>query len=105
MESYRTVSVGWANASNTPYRKFKSTDYEGGTRTPFIAHWPGMIEPGSMTEQVGHIIDISATFIDITGAKYPEKINGKNTNPDDNVTSIATAAAPTTASGSSEAAG
>jgi arylsulfatase A-like enzyme len=50
VESYRTVSVGWANASNTPYRKFKSTDYEGGIRTPFIAHWPGVIKPG-MTNQ------------------------------------------------------
>lgn len=81
VESYRTVSVGWANASNTPYRKFKSTDYEGGTRTPFIAHWPGVIKPGTMTGQVGHIIDISATFRDITGAKYPEEINGKKTKP------------------------
>ena len=80
VESYRTVSVGWANASNTPYRKFKSTDYEGGIRTPFIAHWPGVIKPG-MTNQVGHIIDISATFRDITGAKYPKKIQGKKTKP------------------------
>lgn len=78
VESYRTVSVGWANASNTPYRRFKSTDYEGGTRTPFIAHWPGVIKPG-MTDQVGHIIDISATFRDITGAKYPKMINGNKT--------------------------
>ena len=78
VESYRTVSVGWANASNTPYRQFKSTDYEGGTRTPFIAHWPGVIEPG-MTGQVGHIIDVSATFMDITGAKYPGEINGRST--------------------------
>ena len=78
VESYRTVSVGWANASNTPYRRFKSTDYEGGTRTPFIAHWPSVIKPG-MTDQVGHIIDISATFRDITGAKYPKEINGKKT--------------------------
>jgi len=78
VESYRTVSVGWANASNTPYRRFKSTDYEGGTRTPFIAHWPGVIEPG-MTDQVGHIIDISATFRDVTGAKYPKQINGNKT--------------------------
>jgi len=81
VESYRTISVGWANASNTPYRKFKSTDYEGGTRTPFIAHWPGMIQPGTMTEQVGHIIDISATLMDITGASYPQKIAGKPTKP------------------------
>jgi len=78
VESYRTVSVGWANASNTPYRKFKSTDYEGGIRTPFIAHWPGVIKPG-MTNQVGHIIDVSATFRDITGAKYPKEILGKKT--------------------------
>ena len=80
VESYRTVSVGWANASNTPYRKFKSSDNEGRIRTPFIAHWPGVIEPG-MTDQVGHIIDLSATFRDITGAAYPKKINGKKTKP------------------------
>jgi arylsulfatase len=80
VESYRTVSVGWANASNTPYRKFKSTDYEGGIRTPFIAHWPGVIKPG-MTNQVGHIIDVSATFREITGAKYPKEILGNKTKP------------------------
>ncbi|MEO1825294.1 MAG: arylsulfatase [Roseibacillus sp.] len=80
VESYRTVSVAWANASNTPYRKFKSTDYEGGIRTPFIAHWPGVIKPG-MTAQVGHIIDVSATFRDITGAEYPTKILGNRTKP------------------------
>ena len=80
VESYRTVSVGWANASNTPYKKFKSTDYEGGIRTPFIAHWPGVIKPG-MTGQVGHIIDVSATFRDITGAKYPREILGNRTKP------------------------
>ncbi len=81
VESYRTISVEWANASNTPYRKFKSTDNEGGIRTPFIAHWPGVIEPGTMTDQVGHIIDISATFMDITGARYPSEINGNPTKP------------------------
>ena len=81
VESYRTVSVEWANASNTPYRKFKSTDYEGGIRTPFIAHWPEVIAPGGTTGQFGHLIDISATFRDITGAAYPPEINGKKTKP------------------------
>ncbi len=80
VESYRTISVGWANASNTPYRKFKSTDYEGGIRTPFIAHWPRVIKPG-ITSQMGHIIDVSATFLDITGAKYPKEILGNKTKP------------------------
>ncbi len=80
VESYRTVSVEWANASNTPYRLFKSTDYEGGVRTPFIAYWPGVIEPG-ITDQVGHIIDITPTFMDITEAQYPGEINGQKTKP------------------------
>ncbi|MEM8912535.1 MAG: arylsulfatase [Planctomycetota bacterium] len=80
VESYRTVSVGWANASNTPYRQFKSSDFEGGTRTPFIAHWPGVIQPG-ITEQFGHLVDISATFRDITGAEYPRHINERATKP------------------------
>ena len=79
VESYRTVSVEWANASNTPYRKFKSTDYEGGIRTSFIAHWPAVIKPGQTTDQFGHLVDISATMRDITGAKYPKTIMGKQT--------------------------
>jgi arylsulfatase len=80
VESYRTVSVGWANASNTPYKQFKSTDFEGGIRTPFIAHWPQVIQPG-ITAQVGHIIDVSATLRDITEAPYPQVIKGKQTKP------------------------
>ena len=81
VEGYRTISVGWANASNTPYRKFKSTDYEGGACTPFIAHWPAVIKPGTLTRQVGHIIDVTPTFMDITGATYPASINGNKTKP------------------------
>ncbi|HIJ52143.1 MAG TPA: sulfatase-like hydrolase/transferase [Planctomycetes bacterium] len=37
VEGYRALGPAWANASNTPYRKYKSTDYEGGNCTPFIA--------------------------------------------------------------------
>ena len=32
-----------------------------------------------MTDQVGHIIDLNPTFMDITGANYPCEINGKKT--------------------------
>ena len=34
-----------------------------------------------MTGQVGHIIDISATFMDITSASYPKEIGGNKTKP------------------------
>ncbi len=77
LESYRALGPPWANASNTPYRKYKSTDYEGGNCTPFIARWPGVIKPGQITDQVGHIIDIAPTFMEIAGAAYPDSIDGR----------------------------
>lgn len=77
LESYRALGPAWANASNTPYRKYKSTDYQGGNCTPFIASWPGVIKSGQITEQVGHIIDILPTLMEIAGAGYPDRIDGR----------------------------
>ncbi len=71
-ESYRTVDLPWANLSNTPFRKFKRWNHEGGIATPLIAHWPRVIENGGeITHQIGHLIDIMATCADIAGAEYP----------------------------------
>jgi len=81
VESYRTLGAAWANACNTPYRKYKATDYHGGNCTPFIARWPGVIKGGTITDQVGHIIDILPTFMDITGAKYPTEFEGRAIKP------------------------
>jgi arylsulfatase len=81
VESYRSVGPEWANASNTPYRKYKSTDYEGGNHTPFIAYWPGVIKPGTITDQVGHIIDIMPTFMELAGAEYPDRIDSRKLKP------------------------
>lgn len=82
LESYRTVDPPWANASNTPFRKYKVWDYEGGIHTPMIAYWPAVIkEGGRITKQVGHIIDIMATFADVSGAKYPSSYGGREIVP------------------------
>jgi arylsulfatase len=81
VESYRTLGAAWANASNTPYRKYKATDYEGGNCTPFIAYWPAVIKPNTMTDQVGHIIDILPTFMDISGAARPTEHNSRKLKP------------------------
>jgi len=71
--SYRTVEPPWANASNTPFRKFKQWNREGGISTPFIARGAGVTaEPGSFSAETGHIIDIMRSFVELTGAEYPE---------------------------------
>jgi len=69
-DSYMAYGVAWANASNTPFRRYKQTLYEGGISTPLIARWPGMIRPGSKTEQVGHVIDLTPTCLEVAGAPY-----------------------------------
>ncbi|MCX6326601.1 MAG: arylsulfatase [Bacteroidia bacterium] len=74
-ESYR---INWANVSNTPFREYKHWIHEGGVRTPLIVHWPKGIDKSlnnSFVREYGHITDIMATCLDISGAKYPEKYN------------------------------
>jgi len=82
MESYRTLGVGWANASNTPFRKYKWWNHEGGMATPLIAYWPGVIKDGGrITHQVGHLMDIMATCIEIGDADYPGTRDGHKVHP------------------------
>ena len=82
VESYRTCDLPWANAQNTPFRKFKSWDHEGGISTPLIAHWPAVIKQrGALTRQVGHIIDVMATCCDVAGVPYPATADGKKILP------------------------
>jgi len=73
-ESYRTYDAPWANVSNTPFRLYKRFNHEGGNATPFIVRWPAVISRGGgITHQVGHIIDIMATCLEVGGAEYPRE--------------------------------
>lgn len=82
LPSYRTVDRPWANASNTPFRKYKRYDHEGGIATPLIAHWPaGIRQRGAITHQWGHIVDILPTCLEVAGAPYPEERDGQEILP------------------------
>jgi arylsulfatase A-like enzyme len=48
-------------------RGFKGNIWEGGHRVPFIARWPGRIEPGRKTGAVISLTDMFATFAEMTG--------------------------------------
>jgi arylsulfatase A-like enzyme len=68
----------WATLSNTPLRRYKHFNHEGGIATPLIVHWPARIKtPGALRQQPGHIIDIMATCVDAAGAPYPSEAKGK----------------------------
>ncbi len=44
-----------------PYRGWKTTAYEGGTRVPFIVSWPGTIKPGTSAAMVCQM-DLLSSF-------------------------------------------
>jgi len=68
----------WATLSNTPLRRYKHFDHEGGISTPLIAYWPSRIKSaGELRTHPGHIVDIMATCVDLAGAKYPTAFKGK----------------------------
>ena len=72
VDSYMSYGQSWANASNTPFRRYKHWVHEGGISTPFIARWPTVIKShGAISREVGHIIDVMATCVDVAGARYP----------------------------------
>lgn len=81
MARWISLKGDWANVANTPYRFFKNYSYEGGVNTPMIAYWPGKIEEGAITSYPGHFIDFMATFVDMTGADYPQRFNGQEITP------------------------
>jgi len=82
-KSYWTYDASWAHVGNTPFRLYKQNQHEGGISSPLIAHWPaGMkAEKNSITNQPGHLIDFMATFIELAGAEYPERMGDRKIDP------------------------
>jgi arylsulfatase len=80
--TFAAYGLAWATVSNTPLRGTKLTGYEGGIRTPLVVRWPAMIREGQrVTGQVGHVIDIPATCLDLAGIPYPEEFDGRRPLP------------------------
>ena len=81
-DTYIAYGKGWANASHTPFRRYKHWVHEGGIATPLIVHWPARIaEGGSLVGEPGHLIDIMATCADVSGATYPVEVEGRRIQP------------------------
>ena len=75
--TFTSIGRRWANVANTPFSYWKMESFEGGIHTPMIAFWPkGITVPkGSNSDQVGHVMDFMATFVDVGDAEYPTNFN------------------------------
>jgi len=54
------------------FRGSKADIWDGGHRVPFIARWPGVIPPGSHSDQLICLSDMIATFAELVSIKLPD---------------------------------
>ena len=59
---------------NQPLFQRKSSVWEGGIRVPAMMRWPGTIPAGTVTDQVGISMDLTATILAAAGADLPRDL-------------------------------
>lgn len=57
--------------SSEPFRGLKRDIYEGGHHVPFIVRWPGVTEPGNVSDALVSQIDLMGTFAAALGYDLP----------------------------------
>lgn len=62
--------------SNGPFSGTKRDLTDGGIRVPFIARWPGRIQPNRVSHHIGYFADILPTLAELAGAKSPASTDG-----------------------------
>ena len=63
-----------------PLRGWKGSNYEGGSRVPFVARWPGRIPAGISSDEMASIIDMLPTLASLAEVQVntTQKVDGKN---------------------------
>ena len=51
----------------------KGSVYEGGHRVPFVAWWPGKIQPGSESDQLSITLDVMPTLLSLAGVEWDSR--------------------------------
>jgi arylsulfatase A-like enzyme len=57
----------WPDAAMTPFRSEKDTNWEGAFRVPCVARWPGVIQPGTVCNEIVSHMDWLPTFLAAAG--------------------------------------
>jgi arylsulfatase len=83
--------MGWACASNTPYRKYKQYVHLGGVADPMIVNWPSRVtDHGAIRSQFVHVVDLFPTLLEAAGVKRPATYQGRSQKPLEGASAFAT---------------
>lgn len=69
--------TGWARVSNTPFRSFKATTYEGGVHAPLIISWPDAPAAGGLRDQFVFVSDLAPTLLELCGVPPLDERHGR----------------------------
>ena len=76
-DTHSNFPLGWAQASNTPLKRYKQNTHGGGIRDPLVIAWPkGIPARGELRHQFCHVSDFAPTLLEIVGVTAPASING-----------------------------
>jgi arylsulfatase len=88
--------MGWACASNTPFRKYKQYVHLGGIADPFIVSWPARVhDHGAIRQQFVHVVDLFPTILEAAGVHRPATYQGRPQKPIEGASALATFASVT----------
>ncbi|MCP3145013.1 arylsulfatase [Pyxidicoccus xibeiensis] len=59
--------MGWPDGGNAPFRGEKGSTWEGGVRVPCVVRWPGVIQPGSVINDIFAHEDWMPTLVAAAG--------------------------------------
>jgi arylsulfatase len=61
------MQFAWPDGGTTPFRSEKATTWEGGFRVPAVVRWPGVVEPGTIINDIFHHMDWIPTLLAALG--------------------------------------
>ena len=59
--------MSWPDGGSTPFRGEKDTNFEGGWRVPCAIRWPGVIEAGTISNEIFSHTDVLPTLVAAAG--------------------------------------
>lgn len=78
---YNQYPAGWGQASNTPFRRYKHTVHNGGTRSPLIVAGAPVARSGAIDETRSFVTDLAPTLLELAGVTAPQSVRGVEQQP------------------------
>lgn len=76
--SFIEMGPGWAQASSSPFRLFKSFTSEGGIKAPLMIKLPNdSLNHGQWNRSFVHVTDLMPTILQLAEVSYPAQFKGK----------------------------